>query len=193
MARLSTTACSTRSSARNVLSSMPPERTLRSLVRTKAGPLPGFTCWKSTTWNSPSDRSRAMPVFRSWVVVAAMRARAPGACRGLDGGILGRQRQRAAALGGDHDRVLDADATVLGEVDAGLDGDDVAVGQVTSRGGRDPRRLVDVEAHAVPGAVQEGVLPPGVAQDRPARLVDLRCRDPRSHGGHAGRLRCPHR
>src|SRR5690606_36666503 len=73
---------------------------------------------------------------------------------GLDGGILGRQRQRAAALGGDHDRVLDADAAVLGKVDAGLDGDDVAVGQATSSAGRDPRRLVDGEADPVARAVE---------------------------------------
>ena len=77
MSFLSTMACSTRSSARKVLSSTPPDRALRSVVRTNAGPLPGLTCWKSTTWNSPSGRSRVMPLFRSLVVVAAICA--PGA------------------------------------------------------------------------------------------------------------------
>src|SRR4029453_4073300 len=135
MSFLSTTACSTRSSERKVLSTPPPGRTLRSVVGTQAGPLPGVTCWKSTTWNSPSGRSRVMPFFRSLVVVAAIGS-APGGGTGLRGGFLRRPRQGAATGGGDHDRVLDADSTVLGEVDAGLDGDDLAVCQPTSRGGR---------------------------------------------------------
>src|SRR5579864_6398342 len=44
-----------------------PLRTFLSLVRTNAPPLPGLTCWNSTTVNSPSGRSRVMPFFRSLV------------------------------------------------------------------------------------------------------------------------------
>ena len=41
---------STFSPARKVLSMTLPCRMCLSLVRTKAPPLPGFTCWKSTIW-----------------------------------------------------------------------------------------------------------------------------------------------
>ena len=46
--------------------------------------------------------------------------------------------QRAAAVGGDDHGVLDADAAVLGKVDAGLDGHDVAGGERSSRPSRPP-------------------------------------------------------
>src|SRR5688572_22963705 len=118
MSRLSMTACWTFSSARNVLSICAPLRRFRSVVRTKAPPLPGFTCWKSTTWNSPSGRSRLMPRLRSLVETMAMGW-------DLGGSELGGTRERATAGVGDHDGVLDADPAVPREVDAGLDGDDV--------------------------------------------------------------------
>ena len=38
------------------------------LVRTKAGPLPGLTCWNSTTCHSWPSRLRTSPFFRSFVV-----------------------------------------------------------------------------------------------------------------------------
>src|SRR5262245_57434727 len=44
-----------------------PVRTFFSLVRTKAPPLPGLTCWNSTTVTRPSGRSSAMPFLRSLV------------------------------------------------------------------------------------------------------------------------------
>ena len=72
MSRLSMIACSSFSSARNVRSTWAPLRMLRSVVRTKAPPLPGFTCWKSTTWKSPSGRLRDMPFLRSLVETAGM-------------------------------------------------------------------------------------------------------------------------
>ena len=76
-------------------------------------------------------------------------------------GILGRVGEASTAGGGDHEGVLDADAAVLGEVDAGLDGHDVARCEGSSGRRRHPRVLVDVEADAVPGAVQEGIAPSG--------------------------------
>src|SRR5262247_1658232 len=47
---------STFSPARNVLSMTRPSRMCLSLVRTKAPPLPGLTCWKSTiVYGAPSN------------------------------------------------------------------------------------------------------------------------------------------
>src|SRR4051794_40045647 len=113
------TACSTRSAARKVRSSTCPVRALRSVVRTKAPPLPGLTCWKSTTAKRPSARSRVMPFFRSFVVMANARS-------SLQSGGLRRRGEDAATRAGDDHRVLDADPSVLGEVHARLDGHDVA-------------------------------------------------------------------
>ena len=78
MSRLSTMACSTLIPALNVLSSTAPVRTFLSLVRTKAPPLPGFTCWKSTTVNRPLSSWSVMPFFRSLVEIAGMRG--PSVC-----------------------------------------------------------------------------------------------------------------
>ena len=52
MARLSTLAVSTLTPALNVRSTTLPDSTAFSLVRTNAGPLPGLTCWNSTTVHS---------------------------------------------------------------------------------------------------------------------------------------------
>ncbi len=57
-------------------------------------------------------------------------------------------------VGHDH-VVLDPDPEAAGEVDAGLDGDDVAGRERVGALGREPRRLVDVEAEAVSEPVAE--------------------------------------
>ena len=49
-----------------------PERALRSLVRTNAPPLPGFTCWNSITVKRPSSIFMVMPFLMSEVDIAAM-------------------------------------------------------------------------------------------------------------------------
>src|SRR5665213_2696611 len=49
-----------------------PERALRSLVRTEAPPVPGLTCWNSSTVKSPSSILRVMPFLMSEVEIAAM-------------------------------------------------------------------------------------------------------------------------
>src|SRR6204780_3300503 len=121
-------ACSTRSSARKVRSMTAPLRTFLSLVRTKAPPLPGFTCWNSTTLNRPSGRSRLMPFFRSLVETAM--------------NVLRESGQGAGAVLGHHQRVLYTDATVPGNVDTGLDGHDEAGGQDSSAQLTDRRGLV---------------------------------------------------
>ena len=63
----STIASPTFTPALNVRSTTEPVLTLRSFVRTNAPPLPGFTCWNSTTWNSVPSSSSVIPFFRSLV------------------------------------------------------------------------------------------------------------------------------
>src|SRR5271154_490976 len=157
------------SSARYVRSITAPLRRFFSLVRTKAPPLPGFTCWNSTTLNRPSGRSRLMPFFRSLVETA------------MD--VLCESGQGAGAVLGHHQSVLDADAAVPGNIDTGLDGDDEAGGEDSSAQLADRRGLMDVEADAVSGAVLETLGPAGVRDDLAADVVDLLRRDPRSHCG----------
>src|SRR5580700_10675160 len=120
-------ACSTRSSARKVFSTTAPVRTFLSFVRTKAPPLPGFTCWNSTTLNRPSGRSRLMPFFRSLVETAM--------------NIVRKSGQGASAVLGHHQRVLYTDAAVPGNVDTGLDGHDEAGSQDSSAQLTDRRGL----------------------------------------------------
>src|SRR3954471_18114340 len=77
MPRLSTLAVSTFTPALKVLSTTLPERTLFSFVRTKAGPLPGLTCWNSTTDQSwPPSSLSTMPFLRSFVEATV--AESPG-------------------------------------------------------------------------------------------------------------------
>src|SRR5580704_4705715 len=157
-----------------------PLRTFLSFVRTKAPPLPGLTCWNSTTLNRPSGRSRLMPFFRSLVETA------------MD--VLCESGQGAGAVLGHHQRVLDAHAAVPGNIDTGLDGDDEAGGEDSSAQLADGRGLVDIEADAVPGAVLEALGPAGVRDDPAADVVDVLDRDARPHRGGAGCLgRVDHR
>ena len=66
--RRSTVAVSTLVPALKVLSTVLLDSTFFSLVRTKAGPLPGLTCWNSMTAQSWPSRLSTMPFFRSFVV-----------------------------------------------------------------------------------------------------------------------------
>src|SRR3954453_978387 len=146
---------STFSPPRKVRSTTAPERTFLSVVRTKAPPLPGLTCWNSTTSNRPSSRSSAMPFFRSLVVIVGIRgflvqSRARAAAWGrLGGRVLGAVGEGAAPLGRDDDGVLHSDAAVGGKVDPRFDGDHVADGERSIARGAHPGRLVDVEADPV--------------------------------------------
>src|SRR6478672_1089397 len=67
MSRLSTVATSTLVPALKVLSTTLPLTTFLRVVRTKAPPLPGLTCWNSTTLQSPLSRLSTMPFLRSFV------------------------------------------------------------------------------------------------------------------------------
>ena len=67
MSRLSTVAVSTLMPALNVLSTTLPVITFFSVVRTKAGPLPGLTCWNSVMVQSWPSRLSTRPFLKSLV------------------------------------------------------------------------------------------------------------------------------
>src|ERR1700694_995286 len=116
MSRLSTLAMSTLMPALNVLSTTLPDITFFSLVRTKAGPLPGLTCWNSTTFHSCPSRFSVMPFFRSFVL-------ATSSLQLKDQQVPGGRSKDAGAAAGRHDQhVLDPDAALAGQVNTGLDG-----------------------------------------------------------------------
>src|SRR5262245_55428438 len=68
MVRLSTVAVSTFVPALKVRSTTLPESTFFSVVRTNAPPLPGLTCWNSTTAHRSPSRLSTSPFFTSLVV-----------------------------------------------------------------------------------------------------------------------------
>src|SRR5919107_2115087 len=68
MSRRSTVAVSTLVPALNVLSTTLPVSTFFSVVRTKAPPLPGLTCWNAVIDHSWPSRLSTRPFFRSFVV-----------------------------------------------------------------------------------------------------------------------------
>src|SRR5215216_431321 len=91
MSRLSTVAVSTLTPALKVLSTTLPESTFLSLVRTKAGPLPGLTCWNSTTDQSwPPSSLSTMPFLRSFVEATV--AGSPGLTWTTPGHALEREK-----------------------------------------------------------------------------------------------------
>src|ERR1700748_457314 len=149
ISRLSTLATSTLMPALKVLSTTFPDNTFFSLVRTKAGPLPGLTCWNSTTFQSCPSRFSVMPFFRS-LVLATRRLQLQ------DQQFPGGRSQESGSVARRHDQyVLDPDAAQCGQVDTRLDGDRNPVRQFTRSPVPQHRRLVDLQAHAVPEAVLE--------------------------------------
>src|SRR5579862_2265574 len=115
MSRLSTLATSTLMPALNVLSTTLPDITFFSLVRTKAGPLPGLTCWNSTTFQSCPSRFSVMPFFRSFVL-------ATGRLPLQDQQFSGGRSQNSGSPACRHDQdVLDTDAALSGQVHTRLD------------------------------------------------------------------------
>ena len=91
--------------------------------------------------------------------------------------------QGLAAVIGDHNRVLDANAAVSCQVHTRLDGDHRAGGERSIGARCDPRCLVNVEAHAVPGAIGEP-LGEAVGQllDNPVRYLGARGAGAGPHG-----------
>src|SRR5260370_3358477 len=143
--RLSTLATSTFMPALNVRSTTLPDSTFFSLVRTKAPPLPGLTCWNSTTFQSWPSMFSVIPFFRSFVVATSglswmlcLNAFAwmlcldavPSAPAGLQReqfpGGRGEQASAPGVPGGclaaGHEDVLDADAAPARQVHAWLAG-----------------------------------------------------------------------
>src|SRR5579862_6977011 len=173
ISRRSTVATSTLTPALKVRSTTLPDRTFLSLVRTNAPPLPGLTCWKSTTFQSWPSRFSVMPFFRSFVVATFKVS--PGyrgaELRGLQdeqlpwGHGLGRGEQiagsRGPGPGTHHQGVLDPDAAHAGQVDTRLDGDGNPVPECTRPGHSQMRCLVDLQSHAVAEAVAEVLAVPG--------------------------------
>src|SRR6266508_1527529 len=140
----STIASPTFTPALNVLSTTAPVFTFRSLVRTKAPPFPGFTCWNSTTWKSMPSRSRVMPFFRSFVETLI----------GLElDQLAGREAQHPRAVSRDLHRVLDPDTPDAREVDAGFDRHQRALRKDVFAAAAERWTLVDLETHSVAQAV----------------------------------------
>src|SRR5215471_4796673 len=73
--RLSTVAVSTLVPALKVRSTTLPESTFFRVVRTNAPPLPGLTCWNSTTDHRSPSRLRTRPFLRSLVVAMGAQRR----------------------------------------------------------------------------------------------------------------------
>src|SRR5690606_25863266 len=122
---LSTVATSTLTPALNVLSTTLPVRTCFSLVRTNAPPLPGLTCWNSTTdHSSPPSSLSTMPFLRSFVVATSHLLVPPrGPRMSEDQQLLGGAGEQFRLVAPRNESVLDPDATYAGEIDSRLHGD----------------------------------------------------------------------
>src|SRR6266545_5101034 len=194
-------ATSTGSSARKVLSSTLPVRTFFSLVRTKAPPLPGLTCWNSTTFMSAPSMFSVMPFFRSLVVgIAPPDARRAGlpaqgrraAYRSQLEELLGGGGEQLVTVRADDSEILDPHAAEAGEVDTGLDGHGRSGGDPTRAARPHPGRLVDLQADAVAGRVAEGVAAAGLRDHLAAGPVHLGAADPGAQRGQPRLLGAPH-
>src|SRR4051812_13538183 len=180
MFRRSTVAVSTFVPALNVLSTTLPVSTCLSVVRTKAPPLPGLTCWNAVTVHSWPSRLRTSPFFRSLVVATSLQS--PVSIFGSgplsnDHEVLGAQGEEFGLPSPHDERVLDAHATAPREVDAGLDGDRHTGGQCTDARRGEAGRLVDLQADAVAETVCEVLAVPRLRDHLPRRGV---------HIGHLG-------
>ena len=147
----STIASPTFTPALKVRSTTAPVFTLRSFVRTKAPPLPGFTCWNSI------DLEQRAVELEGHAVLEVVRGNAHAALSSLTArsGRGWTVAEHPAPVVGHLDHVLDADAAEPGHVDAGLDRDDRAGRQrVLVELATEPRTLVDLEPDAVAEAVR---------------------------------------
>src|SRR5690606_39082187 len=121
ISRLPTLATSTLTPALKVLSTTLPASTFFSLVRTNAPPLPGLTCWHSTTDHSARTSSvSTMPFVRSLVVATRSLPRVAAL---KDEQLLGRLGEKFRLSPAGHQGVLDADTAPAREVEPRLNGD----------------------------------------------------------------------
>src|SRR4029453_17732557 len=161
-----------------------PVFTFRSFDRTNAPPLPGFTCWNSTTWNSDPSRSRVMPFLRSFVETLRT---TPSQ---LDH-VPARDADHGASVAHDLDHVLDPDAADPLAVDARPARRARPPRQHVVLGGPEPRRFVDLETDAVPEAVDEPRPVAGAVDHRSRGRVDLDPGHPRADRVDRRLLRLP--
>src|SRR6516164_3087369 len=187
ISRLSTLAVSTLTPALKVRSTTLPDSTFFSLVRTNAPPLPGLTCWNSTTVHSWPSRLRVMPFLRSFVVATSV---SPGCGTPARQGRFALEDEQFPAgrgcrhgeqvtgcrrcPGAHHQGVLDPDATPAGQVDARFDGDGNPVSQFTGPSRPQCRCLVDLQPDAVAQAVAEELPVAGPLDDVPGCRVHIR-------------------
>src|SRR5215469_1608352 len=207
ISRRSTLACSTRTPALKVRSMTLPDSTFLSLVRTNAPPLPGLTCWKSTTLQSWPSMLRVMPFLRSLVVatgrVSCVRAEPARPrsqneqlprCRGEylgcsrpgpgpGGGPLGTPRP-----GAHHQGVLDPYAAPAGQVDPGFDGNGNPVSECTGPPVPDDRGLVHLQADPVAEPVPEVLVVTGVTDLVTGGRIDVSHVRADRRSRHAGPL-----
>ena len=94
----------------------------------------------------------------------------------------------AAALLEDH-HVLDPNAELTGQVDAGLGGADDACGQRLNVAGVGAGVLVDLQTKAVAVAVAEVFAVTGVGNDLPGGAVNILAGNAGLRGGDGGQLR----
>src|SRR5262245_53601042 len=137
------------SPARNVRSTTAPLSRLFTFVRTNAPPLPGLTCWNSTMRQTPPSISTCMP-FLNWLVLMIS---ATDSSLANHHEFFREGREHLGRALGDDDKILDAEPAQIRDVDAGLDGDDVAGSQEGWPFDVQPRRLVHLEAESVPESV----------------------------------------
>src|SRR6266540_7184964 len=110
------------SPARNVLSTTAPLPSALSLVRTKAPPLPGLTCWNSTIRQALPSSSMCIP-FLNWFVLTVS---ATASYRLVDADqVLAEAAVVLDPVFRDNHVVLVPDSPAPLEIDPGLDRDDV--------------------------------------------------------------------
>src|SRR3954453_14744262 len=103
------------SPARNVLSTTDPEVSDLSFVRTKAPPLPGFTCWNSTMRHVWFSSSMCMPL-RNWFVESTSAIGGEGSGSADLGELLREARQHLHGVLADDREVLDAPSPLAREI-----------------------------------------------------------------------------
>src|ERR1041384_2173804 len=160
----STMASPTFTPALNVRSRTAPVFRFRSFVRTNAPPLPGFTCWNSTTWNNVPSKSRVMPRFRSLVeTLIALQ----------DHQVLRGSRDDPASVRRHLDHVLDPNAPEATHVDARLHRHHGPLGQDVLRSHPERGPFVDLQPHPVSQGVGVVVPIPGLADHLPRDRIDV--------------------
>src|SRR5919198_1072808 len=158
------------SPARNVLSTTAPESRLRSRERTNAPPLPGFTCWNSRMRQTEPSISMCIP-FLNWFVLTVSAIAAASLVDGHQ--VLGEARKDLGAVVRDDDEVFDSNASLAGQVDPRLDGDDVSGGERVLRGLAETRRLMYLDPEPVSKTVAEPLAEAGLVDERTRRRVGV--------------------